>query len=1607
MKNVSDAQAKTPSGTTRTEEILDDISVLVGQISKAEDLCVSNLETLSSALDKKLIETIVYNTEALVEFSFTQSNMLMSIAGYLLGYKGINPTTNAASLLGKIKNNEPLFLGPTEGSKFYRDLLEEILAKYSTINGADSGTATLNIVLSSVDGGNLDSLIELIKELQNSGNVENIEVLTAIQSLMQKLDDLGKTELDTELISMKMDDVQLAIFNIGETFNELSNLERRMSSIDINVINTGFDTLSKFDFDGNLTKTINNIVKNVNALPNLINAIKRIDFKGITASKTKQLDILVAIIDQLYKTLNHIELLSSNDYTDALDIFLNDILPYFETEKNKGLVERISGIPFNKFNKTTLKEMTSFEFTLLTFGDVLKSIAKMLPIMIIIEVYKEDIFNGINVINTLIEGNDDYDGLTSLLQNIGKVSMGSRALTSFSKIMTSISDIFTSFIKVGSLGFIAMVFKEPFIKAIKLLPDIIEIINDNVSVPEIKASIDNIHPYAELMKDLAIIFGYVTLLGVISIPAIVGGLLLSGAIYTIFVVLDGAIKTIQKFVSNKDTKTSIESMKTVIVSISLLMIFASIMGGIVLEYWDNILIFLGMFTAFTVAVLGTITLIGGLVNKLGAKGGIEALSDLSNIIVTCTFCMLAGALFMMIPNIESYIWSFTGLLAGFVAALLGTFLLVSLISGKRMQAQLDAFTDIIFACTGALMIGALFMMIPNMWVHVIEFGILLFVFTNAILATFLWISKIGGRKIKAQMDEFSKLVAICAGVLIVGALFMMIPTYRENAWIFALTLGVFVFAIVGTIILYSRYAKHATLAALSLMLFTTITAATLMYGANFIAENGTENILIFGGIVAGFTILMVLSMILLTKFAKNIVIGTLCMIALVGVSYLIGFALEKIAEAYTVFKDPGEAFICLGWTAAVIATFAGVIFGIGALMGTGVGAALFAAGVAALAALGGAVWTVGEAMKSISDGIKSIKALSKEEDTINVDNIKNLIVSVKDIAENFDVLDKISFKNIERSSKIIKTISMSISSISGVIKDTASLKIPIYNNDGSISGYRKLTQEDFKLVSDNVGLIVTSLADALGNAYDKNQKVFRGNRTKKVIKAVKGVSNILDNIANGIIALSNLEIPAYKEDGSLASGTTKLQMKTIQGLSKNVEMIITSFCGALTSAYEKNEELFKEFRLRKVLKALRGVTSIINTFTDAIIKFANSEYPQYDANGNPTGKKVHINGTIINQMKGSIETLITAVLGSISEIYAKPETQALFTGRNLTNATNAIKNVSAIIGGLGKDIVDLAGLYIKDENGKVVQMNATHFAKAKQNLKDIITCILGAVDDLSKDENFKKFTESGGLFGSNSWNVPTNIKNNLDKVKPLIDSAIENINSINEAVKLLTPSEGGNSPDKSWTKLLSVIFDPLNSFEVEDGAAAKKKKESIRKSLENARSIINEINRLDEDKADKFIQLSNELRDLSLNVGDMTGFIEALNGKINDTLNKVSECLIESTKALQKSDEAHDKRNEVIKKNTAELKKVLETPMKENVITTTGGSTETSFADASIGGSDGLSGLSYKTPDISTDLSGSTAAQSSTPPIDNSTLTSIAGNTADILAALRELLEKQ
>ena len=58
------------------------------------------------------------------------------------------------------------------------------------------------------------------------------------------------------------------------------------------------------------------------------------------------------------------------------------------------------------------------------------------------------------------------------------------------------------------------------------------------------------------------------------------------------------------------------------------------------------------------------------------------------------------------------------------------------------------------------------------------------------------------------MADIAKLIAVCAGVLIAGALFMMIPEYKLNTLIFAGILAVFVAVMVGAMVLLSKAAKN-------------------------------------------------------------------------------------------------------------------------------------------------------------------------------------------------------------------------------------------------------------------------------------------------------------------------------------------------------------------------------------------------------------------------------------------------------------------------------------------------------------------------------------------------------------------------------------------------------------------------------------------------------------------------------------------------------------------------------------------------------------------------------------------------------------------------------
>ena len=91
--------AKTPSQSR--QETLDNIHMIVGQIAEAEDLSNMSLEDIDDKLGKNGIEDVILGIDVMKDSLVTAANMLVAIAGYLLGEKGINEKTACPSSCGR------------------------------------------------------------------------------------------------------------------------------------------------------------------------------------------------------------------------------------------------------------------------------------------------------------------------------------------------------------------------------------------------------------------------------------------------------------------------------------------------------------------------------------------------------------------------------------------------------------------------------------------------------------------------------------------------------------------------------------------------------------------------------------------------------------------------------------------------------------------------------------------------------------------------------------------------------------------------------------------------------------------------------------------------------------------------------------------------------------------------------------------------------------------------------------------------------------------------------------------------------------------------------------------------------------------------------------------------------------------------------------------------------------------------------------------------------------------------------------------------------------------------------------------------------------------
>lgn len=782
-----------------------------------------------------------------------------------------------------------------------------------------------------------------------------------------------------------------------------------------------------------------------------------------------------------------------------------------------------------------------------------------------------------------------------------------------------------------------------------------------------------------------------------------------------------------------------------------------------------------------------------------------------------------------------------------------------------------------------LMLGAAIMNIDGMFLSALEFTLTLGVFLLGISAAYWGASKmLGGRKGMMIAHEFSNLVVLSAATLLVGGLFMLIPNMGVATVSFAGILGGFVagitiaYGFAGKIInkktLFLGYALSALVLVSSIAL---LTGGMLLMnypdlGSYILQFLGLELLLVGG---------MSLILGILSIVKGKLKTGALALIGVIACVGLAGYAMMEIVKLRDkIGGDWGGIWATIGTTIAVLGVFAIGAIGLGQLSLGGLG---LAAGEAALAGILGCVLLAGKAMQEIIKVMDMASKLERIDTSIITDDIKamlsmiwelkpfmnplldmmivaasgtianlgymmsmlsegiqdyaNLSIPIygeggkivgrrnltdadfTDAAENIRTIVTIiggtildiykenptifsngmlgDFLGMDTPfTRVVKSctgMGKMIAKIAEGVKEMAELKIPIYKGTDKV-GYRSLTETDFNNAATNISTIVTCLGYAILDLYDKAPEGmfdsgWLGNMIGvktpfgRVVTGCTGLGKMISNIAKGVKDMADLRIPIYGDDGK-QKGTRPLDFKDFINAALNTQLIVSCLGNSIMALgsnpktawmFEDQSVVFKDgtcSRFAQIVTALKGIGSLISETAKGVKDAADLRIQKYDSNG--------------KLLKGQYEKIPIESLRRKGTVY-----------NNVTALMSCIPAaVMAIYKAHSKDWFEDSGWFNHDGS-------TSPFAKVKNCLGGLDKLVAANVKSIKSILDLKidplKMIELSSIISLMISSVPNAIMKvtmdeNQEELKPFFEDAEDNIKKI-------------SSSYSSYTKLLNNI----------------------------------------------------------------------------------------------------------------------------------------------------------------------------------------------------------
>lgn len=755
----------------------------------------------------------------------------------------------------------------------------------------------------------------------------------------------------------------------------------------------------------------------------------------------------------------------------------------------------------------------------------------------------------------------------------------------------------------------------------------------------------------------------------------------------------------------------------------------------------------------------------------------------------------------------------------FIANMIGAKLGVSQTTDKSID-DAKQFAILVGISGAILLLGAAIMNIDGMFLSALGFTLTLGLFLVGISAAYWGASKIlGGQKGMMIAHEFSNLVVLSAATLLVGGLFMLIPNMKDATISFALTLGGFIagitlaYGFAGRIInektLFLGYALSALVLVSSIAL---LTGGMLMMNypdldINILKFLGLELLLVGG---------MSLILGILSTVKGKLKTGALALIGVIACVGLSGYAMMEIVKLRDkIGGDWGGIWATIGTTVAVLGVFAIGVIGLGqlSLAGGGLGGLGLAAGEAALAGIIGCVLLAGKAMQEIIKVMDMASKLERVDTSIITDDIKAMLSMIWELKPFMNpLLDMM----IVAASGTIASLGHMMSMLSEGIQDYANLSIPIYGEGGKIIGRRNLTDADFTDAAENIRTIVTIIGGTILDIYKENPTIFSNGMLgdflgmdtpfTRVVKSCTGMGKMIAKIAEGVKEMAELKIPIYK--GTDKVGYRSLTETDFNNAATNISTIVTCLGYAILDLYDKAPEgMFDSGWLGnmigvktpfgRVVTGCTGLGKMISNIAKGVKDMADLRIPIYGDDGKQKGTrpldfKDFINAALNTQ-------LIVSCLGnSIMALGSNPKTAWMFEDQSVVfkdgtcsrfaQIVTALKGIGSLISETAKGVKDAADLRIQkyDSNGKLLKGQYEKIpieslrpkGVVYNNVTALMSCIPAAVMAIYNAHSKDWFEDSGWFNHDGSTSPFAKVKNCLGGLDKLVAANVKSIKSI-------------------------------------------------------------------------------------------------------------------------------------------------------------------------------------------------------------------------------------